>query len=103
MVDIKKYQGLLTSELIVALGCTEPIAIALCAAKAKEILGKMPNEIDVYCSNNIIKNAHGVTIPNSNGLKGVDAAAALGVVGGIATKELEVLSEICYPVQIILH
>jgi len=77
---------------MVALGCTEPIAIALCAAKAREILGESPQLIGVYCSGNIIKNVHGVTVPNSNGLKGVEIAAALGAFGGDANKEMEVLA-----------
>jgi len=85
------YIAILKSELVPALGCTEPIALAFAAAKAKEVLGYMPEKIKMYCSGNIIKNVKGVTVPNSGGLKGVDAAATLGVVGGRADKALEVL------------
>ncbi len=92
MVDISVYSEILKSDLMVALGCTEPIAIALCAAKAREILGETPQLIGVYCSGNIIKNVHGVTVPNSNGLKGVEIAAALGAFGGDAEKGMEVLT-----------
>lgn len=85
---------LLYSELVPALGCTEPIAIAYAAAKARQILGKMPEHIDIRCSGNIIKNVKGVLVPNSGGMKGVGAAAVLGVVGGKADLALEVLSEV---------
>jgi len=92
MVDLQAYSKILKMDLVVALGCTEPIAIALCAAKAREILGQIPEFIDVYCSGNIIKNVHSVTVPNSKGLKGVEIAAALGAFGGDANKGLEVLT-----------
>ncbi|MDU6263005.1 MAG: L-serine ammonia-lyase, iron-sulfur-dependent, subunit alpha [Anaerocolumna aminovalerica] len=85
------YVAILKSELVPALGCTEPIALAFAAAKAKEALGYMPEKIKMYCSGNIIKNVKGVTVPNSGGLKGIDVAATLGVVGGRADKALEVL------------
>ncbi|MDF3003757.1 MAG: hypothetical protein K0S22_229 [Oscillospiraceae bacterium] len=88
------YIKILEHELVPALGCTEPIAIAFCAAKAAEVLGCEPERIVVESSGNIIKNVKAVTVPNSNGLKGIDVAAVLGAVGGNATKELEVLSEI---------
>ncbi|MDO5416157.1 MAG: L-serine ammonia-lyase, iron-sulfur-dependent, subunit alpha [Lachnospiraceae bacterium] len=85
------YVMILKNELIPALGCTEPIAIAYAAAKAREVLGQMPESMEMVCSGNIIKNVKGVTVPNSGGLKGIDVAAALGVVGGDASRELEVL------------
>lgn len=88
------FVKILHNELVPALGCTEPIAIAYASAKARDILGKMPDSISICCSGNIIKNVQGVTVPNSNGLKGVDAAAILGVVGGNSSKELEVLENI---------
>ncbi len=93
-MDQKKYEAyvkILKDELVPALGCTEPIAIAYAAAKAREVLGEFPDGIEMYCSGNIIKNVKGVTVPNSGGLKGIDIAAVLGVVGGNAEKELEVL------------
>ena len=92
MVHLLAYSKILQSDLVVAMGCTEPIAIALCAAKAREILGECPESIDAYCSGNIIKNVHSVTVPNSKGLKGVEIAAALGAFGGNASKGLEVLT-----------
>lgn len=84
----------LVHELRPALGCTEPIAIAFAASKAKEILGLQPDRIDVRCSGNIIKNAKAVTIPNTDGLRGIEAAAILGVIAGNASKGLEVLGNI---------
>lgn len=90
----ENYLEILSSELIPALGCTEPIAIAYAAAKVREVLGCMPESINVDCSGNIIKNVKGVTVPNSGGLKGIDVAAVLGVVGGEAGKKLEVLNSV---------
>ena len=96
MNDTQKREiiDLLYSELVPALGCTEPIAIAYAAAKARQVLGEMPEHIDICCSGNIIKNVKGVLVPNSGGMKGVGAAAVLGVVGGNADLSLEVLSEV---------
>lgn len=85
------YLNILKHELVPALGCTEPIAIAFAAAKARQVLGCMPDSIEMHCSGNIIKNVKGVTVPNSGGLKGIDVAAILGAVGGDAEKDLEVL------------
>lgn len=88
------YVNILKHELVPALGCTEPIAIAFAAAKAAQVLGEFPERIEMDCSGNIIKNVKGVTVPNSGGMKGIDAAAILGVVGGDAEKELEVLEAV---------
>ncbi len=85
------FLQVLHKELIPALGCTEPIAIAYAAAKARQVLGMMPEGIHLRCSGNIIKNVKGVAVPNADGMKGVDTAAILGVVGGDADRELEVL------------
>ncbi|MDD7602686.1 MAG: L-serine ammonia-lyase, iron-sulfur-dependent, subunit alpha [Firmicutes bacterium] len=90
----KEILDILYSELVPALGCTEPIAIAYASAKARQILGTEPSHIDICCSGNIIKNVKGVLVPNSGGMKGVGAAAVLGVVGGNADLGLEVLSEV---------
>ncbi len=90
----QNYLNILRSELIMALGCTEPIAIAYASAKARAELGVFPERIEVYCSGNIVKNVKGVTVPKSDGMRGIDAAAILGVVGGDAGKELEVLSAV---------
>lgn len=87
----RNYINILKHELVPALGCTEPIAIAYAAAKAREVLGEFPDAIEMCCSGNIIKNVKGVTVPNSGGLRGIDVAATLGVVGGDASRELEVL------------
>ena len=84
----------LKRELVPALGCTEPIAIAYAAAKARDVLGEFPRHMDIRCSGNIVKSVKGVTVPNSGGLRGIDVAAVLGVVGGNADRELEVLEEI---------
>jgi L-cysteine desulfidase len=88
------YLGILKEELTVALGCTEPIAIAFAGAKVREVLGRMPEHIVVYCSGNIVKNVKGVTVPNSGGHKGIDTAAILGVIGGDADKKLAVLESV---------
>ncbi len=96
-MDKKTYNNfvqILRSELVPALGCTEPIAIAYAAAKAREILGDFPDKVEMICSGNIIKNVKGVTVPNSGGLCGIDIAATLGIIGGNANAELEVLSNV---------
>jgi L-cysteine desulfidase len=88
------FVRLLQRELVPATGCTEPIAIAYCAAKAVEVLGRLPESMTVELSGNMIKNAMGVTVPNSGGLKGIDVAAVLGAVGGDAAKGLQVLDSV---------
>ncbi len=89
-----KFESILMEDLVLALGCTEPIAIALAAAKSREVLGEIPDRIVLYCSGNIIKNAKSVTVPNSGGLKGINVAAALGIIGGDSSKNLNVLEDI---------
>lgn len=89
----ENYLKILHSELVPAMGCTEPIAIAYAAARLREILGKVPENMTVSCSGNIIKNVKGVVVPNSGGLRGVEAAALLGVVAGNPELELEVISQ----------
>lgn len=88
------YINILKSELKPALGCTEPIALAYAAAKARFVLGEFPDCMEVCCSGNIIKNVKGVTVPNSGGLRGIEIAATLGVVGGDSEKKLEVLEDV---------
>ncbi len=88
------YVKILENELVPALGCTEPIAIAYAAAKAREVLGEFPDHVEMRCSGNIIKNVKGVTVPNSDGQRGIDVAAILGIVGGDASRELEVLESV---------
>lgn len=88
------YTNILKSELIVAMGCTEPIALSLGAAKLKEILGNIPSHIDAFICGNIIKNAKSVTVPNTNGLKGIEAAIVAGLIAGNPDLELEILSKL---------
>lgn len=88
------YVDIMEKELIPAMGCTEPIAISYVTAKAKDILGRMPEKIVVEASGNIIKNVKSVIVPNTGGLKGIEAAAAAGAVAGRAEKLLEVISEV---------
>lgn len=86
------FTKILEEELEPALGCTEPIAIAYCASMMRSTLGEMPEHIDIRTSGNIIKNVKAVTVPNSGGMKGIEVAAILGVLGGRADLVLEVLS-----------
>lgn len=94
MTSYKDFERVLLEELQPALGCTEPIAIALCAAKVREYLTDEPKEVQAYCSKNIIKNAWSVLVPNSQGMKGILTAISLGIVGGDASKNLRVLEDI---------
>ena len=87
----QNYIQILREELVPAMGCTEPIAIAYGAAKARELLGEMPESVLVEASGNIIKNVKSVGVPNTGGLKGIEAAAAAGIVAGRAEKILEVI------------
>lgn len=90
----KEYTQILKNELLTALGCTEPICIAYCSAVMREALGCEPEKIRAICSGNLIKNAKGATVPNSGGMKGIDASAVLGAVGGNPAKRLELLTEV---------
>ena len=95
--DDGKYQAyvqILKEELVPAMGCTEPIALAYAAAKAREVLGAVPDEVKVEASGSIIKNVKSVIVPNTNHLKGIPAAAAAGIIAGQADKELEVIAEV---------
>ncbi len=86
--------SLLKKELIPAMGCTEPIAVALAAARAREELGRLPQRMMVYCSGNVVKNVKGVVVPNTGGRKGIEVSAILGAVVGNSRQELEVLSRV---------
>ena len=88
------YIKILEEELVPAMECTEPIAIAYGAALARETLGEMPQKVIISASGNIIKNVKSVVVPNTGGLRGIPAAAAAGVVAGKAEKKLEVLADI---------
>ena len=90
----RNYVQILTEELIPAMGCTEPIAIAYAAAKAREVLGALPTQMTVEVSGNIIKNVKSVVVPHTGGLRGIVSAAAAGAVAGDAGKELEVISNV---------
>lgn len=88
------YVKILRSELLPAMGCTEPSAVAYAAAKARSVLGVMPDRVFVRCSGNIIKNVKGVIVPNSGGFRGIPAATVLGIIGGDESKGLEVLESV---------
>lgn len=92
--NCNRYIKVLEEELICAMGCTEPIAIAYAAATAREYLGEMPESVRVEVSGNILKNAKSVVVPGTDGLRGIEAAAAAGITAGKAEKKLEVISEI---------
>ncbi len=93
-IKYKAYVQILQEELVPAMGCTEPIALAYGAAKAREVLGCIPERVVVEASGSIIKNIKSVIVPNTNQLKGIPAAVAAGVVAGKAEKELEVISAV---------
>ena len=88
------YVNILREELVPAMGCTEPIALAYAAAKAREVLGGLPDKVVIGASGSIIKNVKSVIVPNTNHLKGIPAAAAAGIVAGKPEKELEVIAEV---------
>jgi len=88
------YVRILKEELVPAMGCTEPIAIAYGAARAREILGAIPDKVIVEVSANIIKNVKSVVVPNTDGLEGIRAAASIGIIAGKPDKVLEVISEV---------
>ena len=90
----RQYVQILKEELRPAMGCTEPIAIAYAAAKARSVLGSVPERLLVEVSGNIIKNVKSVVVPHTGGLRGIPSAAAAGAVAGDADAELEVLSHV---------
>lgn len=91
---MKDLYSVLEREVLPAFGCTEPIALALAAAKAVEVLGEFPTKLHANCSGNIIKNAKSVTIPNAEGRTGIYYSLILGAIVGDASKELEVLESL---------
>ena len=93
-IRYQSYVQILKEELVPAMGCTEPIAIAYAAAKAREVLGVLPDKVHIGVSDNIIKNVKSVVVPNTNGMRGIEAAAAAGIVGGDASKQLEVIASV---------
>jgi L-cysteine desulfidase len=88
------YISILKEELIPAMGCTEPIALAYAAAAARKLLGVRPERVEVSASGSIIKNVKSVIVPNTGHMKGIEAAVAAGIVAGDPDKELQVLSDI---------
>ena len=93
-IRYKTYVDILKRELLPAMGCTEPIAIAYCAARARALLGCIPDSVLIEASRNIIKNVKSVIVPNTNGAKGIEAAAAAGIIAGKEELKLEVLSQV---------
>ena len=90
----EKYLAILQEELVPAMGCTEPIALAYASAKAREILGCEPEYIVAKCSGNMIKNVRCVTIPNSGGMTGIETACILGAIAGHSENKMEVLEKV---------
>lgn len=90
----QQFVQVLKEELVAAMGCTEPIAIAYCAANARAVLGTDVDRVDIFASGNIIKNVKSVTVPNTNGRKGIEVAAAVGIVAGDPKRSLQVIAEV---------
>ncbi len=90
----ENYIAILENELLPAMGCTEPIAVAYCAALARKTLTDVPERVEISVSGNILKNVKSVVVPNTGGLRGIAAAAAAGIVAGESDKKLEVLSRV---------
>ncbi|MGI6110231.1 MAG: serine dehydratase subunit alpha family protein [Eubacteriaceae bacterium] len=88
------YIQILKEELVPAMGCTEPIALAYAASIAKKVLGEIPDRVKVEASGSIIKNVKSVIVPNTDHMKGIPAAAAAGIIAGDPNKKLEVISEV---------
>lgn len=88
------YVQILKEELVPAMGCTEPIAVAYCAALARKTLGMLPESVVVEASGNIIKNVKSVVVPNTGHLRGIPAAAAAGIVAGDEARQLEVIAAV---------
>lgn len=89
-----EYIRILEAELIPATGCTEPIAVAYAAATARDVLGAIPDFCTVEASGNIIKNVKSVVVPNTGGMRGIEAAASAGIIAGDAMAQLQVISNV---------
>ena len=92
--NYQSYVSILKEELIPAMGCTEPIAIAYCASIVRDTLGNIPSEVCIYVSGNILKNVKSVTVPNTGGMQGIDVACAIGLIAGESSKKLEVIADV---------
>ena len=101
--EYRDYLKILEEELIPAMGCTEPIAVAYCAAVARETLGFLPEKVEIFASGNIIKNVKSVVVPNTDGMRGIAAAAAAGIVAGDPAKELQVISSVTAEQKAVVH
>ena len=88
------YVQILKDELLPAMGCTEPVAVAYAGALARKALGRKPERVEIEVSRNIVKNVKSVVVPNTGGLRGLEAAAAIGIVAGDADGQLEVISRV---------
>ena len=86
------YVQILKDELLPAMGCTEPVAVAYAGALARRALGSLPERVEIEVSRNIVKNVKSVVVPNTGGMRGLEAAAAIGIVAGDADGQLEVLA-----------
>lgn len=93
-IRYETYLQILKEELIPAMGCTEPIALAYAAAKTREVLEAVPERVILQVSGSIIKNVKSVIVPNTGGLKGLRAAVSAGVVAGDPSRELEVIAQV---------
>ena len=93
-IRYQTYINILKEELVPAFGCTEPIALAYAAAKARQTLGALPDRVLLQVSGSIIKNVKSVIVPNTGHLKGMPAAAAAGIIAGDPDRELEVISRV---------
>ena len=93
MKNYQMFLDILHTELKPAMGCTEPIAIAYCAARLRDTLGSIPEEVSIHVSGNIIKNVKSVRVPNTKGRIGIKVAAAIGILAGDSSKELEILEQ----------
>ena len=92
--NYRKYGRILEEELLPAMGCTEPIAVAYCGSVARKALGDLPDRVEVAASGNIIKNVKSVVVPNTGHRRGIPAAVAAGIVAGQTEKQLEVISQV---------
>ena len=90
----RAYLNILKEELVPAMGCTEPIAVAYAAARAAAVLGSLPDRVIIEASDNIVKNVKSVVVPNSGGQRGLAAAAAAGIAAGNADQMLEVIANV---------
>ena len=90
----ESYLNILKEELVPAMGCTEPICLAYAAAKARKVLGELPERVEIEASGNIIKNVKSVVVPNTDGMKGLKASVAAGIVAGNPDSVLEVIANV---------